>query len=525
MAPSQKPETPLSPEGAVAYGILTAALQSPPSKQEYVDKANELSTTTYGTAFKNLASEKNEHLIRELTIAYFLSSDDEREQILGVFSKNKDLYWYGTLTNNLIKDAIEQYAKELNIATLSNYREETLIKHLKEKNPDDAATVFEEAIHLDRYVFFKGEKKKWEGFITELFTESHAVLPYKLMADDPLLVRIKRELGSLFKNYDEKTNSITLKTAEELEKPLLLPLKKKPAVRVAPAPKTEGLPVQVPFAPKAEGRVLQKLPDTTTFLVIGKDIGGRSDSITLLTYNEKTNTLDMIAVYRGLEIVPGEGLVNWILPKEGREQMKEKLEGFFGVKIDGWVLTDLDKFKKIVENIKKFEKIKSIKLLNWFYKTTKEPTDAPLPDSVAAGLQDRAMPGGGFERARNSARFIAHIAENLSQYNQQNPGRASNMLEILKLAENQILPNIDSNVPPDTLLGFVKAVVENQKELAINLYEVPHVEQRQFTAGGAEYYLPTEVGGETYFDGIIKKGPFETYPQQIQPIAKKQPVL
>jgi hypothetical protein len=503
MAQPEESESALSEKGAIAYRIIKANSTIPPTTKEYIDKANELAKKAYGVEPEKLSAEQRT-LLRELTIAYFLSADKDRKNALEEFSKNKHPFWHEDVVNEQVNGAIEQYRLKAGLPLFSGYYKGTFNKYLVERKIEEAAALFEKAIHLNSYVFFEDEKKKWKGFIRELFTDLRAPLPYKILAQDPLLVRIKRELGPLFKGYDEKTNSISITTPKKIERPAPPPVSEKPHIQTTSAPK--------------------QLLGTSTFLAIGADAYGNADSITLLAYDKKSNTLDVIALYRGLEVVPNEGLANWLLPKRGPEKMAAELEKFFGVKIDGWVLTDMEKFKKIIESIKTLEG-KRVALLDWSPKMSRETTATTPPDKLLAGLQDRGMVGWGFERAKNSARFIAHTTEKIFQYSQEYPKRAAFALEVAEPLLEKVMENVTSNISSENLLELVKAAVENPKELTIRLFEVPHLEQRQFTKGGAEYYLPAEVGGETYYDGLVKKGPFEVYPKRIQTAARKQPVM
>lgn len=495
-------EPALSGKGAIAYRLIKANSTAPPTIVEYVNKANELSKKMYGAEPEKLSSEQRD-LLRELAITHFLSAGSEREKVLEEFSKNKSPCWYEDIVNEQAKGAIEQYRQKAGIPLFSDYYKKNFNNYLLERKIEEAATLFEKAIHLNHYVFFEDEKKKWKGFIRELFTNLHAALPYKVMAQDPLLLHINHELGPLFKGYDEKTNLMRMRTLEKIERPL-------------PSLTPEKLTPRTISASEFEKIEPKQLIGASTFLAIGADAYGNADSITLLAYDKKSNMLNVIALYRGLEVVPNGGLVNWLLPKKGPEKMVAELERFFGVKIDGWAVTDMEKFKKILESIKTFEDKRTM-LLDWVPKTVKTTSvKTPQSDKLLEGLRDRGMVGWGFERAKNSARFIARTIENIFKYSQEYPKRTAFVLEVAKPLLEMVMGNTQSNIPSKNLLELIKASVENPKELTIRLFEVPHFEQKQFTKGGAEYYLPAEVGGETYYDGLIKTGPFEAYPKEFR---------
>lgn len=81
---------------------------------------------------------------------------------------------------------------------------------------------------------------------------------------------------------------------------------------------------------------------------------GRTDAIMVVSINTKTETITLISLMRDLWVpIPGhgEGKLNWAYPKGGINLLSNVIFHQFGLKVDGYVIMDFDRFKYVIDQL------------------------------------------------------------------------------------------------------------------------------------------------------------------------------
>lgn len=112
-----------------------------------------------------------------------------------------------------------------------------------------------------------------------------------------------------------------------------------------------------------------KKTNNLNVLLIGKDKESkegsvRTDTIMLLSYNEKSNNIKMTRIPRDLYVSTDgyEGKINGLYESKGLSVLKSTISDYFGVPITNYVETDFDGLTKIVDSMGGIEVNSNIKI-------------------------------------------------------------------------------------------------------------------------------------------------------------------
>lgn len=106
-----------------------------------------------------------------------------------------------------------------------------------------------------------------------------------------------------------------------------------------------------------DGGIIEKTEDVINILLIGQDARpgwgrSRSDSMILVTFNTKANTITLTSFLRDLYVkIPGyaDNKLNATYVFGGMELLNQTLEQNFGVQVDGNVEVDFSRFADVIE--------------------------------------------------------------------------------------------------------------------------------------------------------------------------------
>ena len=106
-----------------------------------------------------------------------------------------------------------------------------------------------------------------------------------------------------------------------------------------------------------EGTLIETGKDIVNIMLIGQDaregeVRARSDSMILVTFNKKDNTITMTSFLRDLYVkIPGyaDNKMNAAYAFGGMELLNETLEVNFGVRVDGNVEVDFSRFAELID--------------------------------------------------------------------------------------------------------------------------------------------------------------------------------